>query len=80
MARRAIPIIAFHRVESYNCNKLFIIILVSLIRVCVVYIVISYRELGQLMGVVCNTIRARALQSTEQQEERKKAACSLCRN
>ena len=52
MARRAIPIIAFH-------------FLVSLARVCVVYVVkevASSRELGQLMGVARNRTHARAQQ------------------
>ena len=44
MARRAIPIIAFHGVDMF----------VSLARLCVVYVVkevASYGGLGQLMGV-----------------------------
>ena len=71
MARRAIPIIAFHGVESIY---IYIYILVSLARVCVVYVVKEVRHsrgLGQLMGVARNRTRTRALQTS-----RKKTACS----
>ena len=80
MAHRAIPMIAFPRVRC-----MFIYILVSLTRVCVVYVVKEVtsfrgpaRALGQLMGVARNRTCARVLQSS-----RKKAGCSftsLCRN
>ena len=44
MARRAIPIIAFHGVESIY---IYIYILVSLARVCVVYVV---KEVASFRG------------------------------
>ena len=61
MARRAIPMIAFHGVESiYIFNR-------PLTRVCVVYVVkevTSFRGLGQLMGVARKRTRALALQTS----------------
>ena len=61
MARRAIPMIAFPQVQT-----IYIYILVSLTRVCIVYVVkevTSPRGLGQLMVVERNRTRAQA--STE---------------
>ena len=43
MARRAIPIIAFHRVES-TCIYIYIFFLMSLARLCVVYVVKESRH------------------------------------
>ena len=63
MARRAIPMmIAFPRVR---CMFIIIYILVSLTRVCVVYVVKEVTSfgggLGQLMGVARNGTRSQAL-------------------
>ena len=68
MARSAIPMIAFHWIESIY------------IYMNVLYPIYIYPsgEFVQLMEVACNTKHARALQTI-----RKKAACSftsLCRN
>ena len=60
MARRAIPMIAFPRVRT--------IFLVSLTRVCVVYVVKEVTSflggLGQLMGVARKRTRAQALRTS----------------
>ena len=71
MARRAIPMIAFPRVQCmfiYNfiIYKLYIFNR-PLTRVCVVYVVkevTSFRGLGQLMGVARKRTRALALQTS----------------
>ena len=74
MARRAIPMIAFHGVESIYIYIYIIIYIFNrpLARVCVVYVVkeVTYSGgLGQLMGVAHK--RTCALAMLQQQEERK---------
>ena len=74
MARRAIPMIAFHEVASlYN-----IIISLCHHHTCIVYAVKELchsRGISQAMAILHNRMCARALQTST-----KKAACSLRRN
>ena len=75
MACRAIPMIAFPRVRTiYLFIYLFIFIFLCLLtRVYIVYVVkevASFQGLGQLMGVVRNRTRARALQTSRKKERK----------